>query len=314
VRLLDIHLCIKSFVFAFDGDIVQASIHSPLPRYRQIGADMPLTDLVRYLNTRDRDQRPFLRFDDPFHATENGAVAHYARITLDSVYAPIHVGDSGSLHGHAAILAARGELNDQPLHPDAVFAIPSNNAEFVHLDRLVRTLHALNYLLHPEQQHLYVKVNLRHIEIVPHGHGIVFENALRACGLDPQSITLEINVTDEPNEALHTALDAYRERGYRIALATHTEEWQDSHWLLALKPDVVRLDKALLKKPDRLKRIASRLNAHGILSLINVEGAIQARQAVAAGIELIQQPAGFHPSRAKAQHNTGKTSAPASPR
>ena len=63
---------------------------------------MPLTDLVRYLNTRDRDQRPFLRLDDPFHATPTGAVAHYARITLESDYAPIHVAGSGSLHGHAA--------------------------------------------------------------------------------------------------------------------------------------------------------------------------------------------------------------------
>jgi len=274
---------------------------------------MPLTDVVRYLNARDRDLRPFLRLDDPFVATETGAEAHYARITLDSVYAPIHVGDSGSLHGHAAILTARGELNDQPLHPDALFAIPSNNAEFVHLDRLVRTLHALNYLLHPEQQHLYVKVNLRHIEIVPHGHGIVFENALRACGLDPQSITLEINVIDEPNDALRSALDAYRERGYRIALTVNAEEWQDSHWLLELKPDVVRLDKALLKSPDRLKQIASRLNHHGILSLIDVEGAIQARRAVAAGIELIQQPAGFQPTRATTQRKTEGTGAQVPP-
>jgi EAL domain-containing protein (putative c-di-GMP-specific phosphodiesterase class I) len=269
---------------------------------------MPLTDLVRYLNARDRDQRPFLRLDDPFVATETGALAHYARITLDSAYAPIHVGGSGSLHGHAAVLRAQGELNDLPLHPDAVFAIPSNNAEFVHLDRLVRTLHALNYLLHPDQQHLYIRINLRHIEIVPSGHGIVFENALRACGLDPSHITLEVAVEAEPDEGLRTALDAYRVRGYRIALASHGRDWNASHWLRALKPDVVRLDPALLKKPEQLNLLALRLSDYGIRSLINVDNAAQSRRAAEAGVELIQQPAGsesrpsVHTSRQKDDH------------
>lgn len=253
---------------------------------------MPLTDLVRYLNTRDRDQRPFLRLDDPFHATPSGAVAHYARITLDSRYAPIYVGASGSLHGHTALLHAQGELNGLPLHPDAVFAIPSSNAEFVHLDRLVRTLHALNYLLHPDQQHLYVKLNMRHIEIVPGGHGIVFENALRACGLSPQNITLEINLVEEDvNSALRAALEAYRIRGYQIALAAHGSDWNDSHWLLSLRPDVVRLDHALLNKREQLNLLALRLCDYGIRSLIDVENPSQAKRAIAAGVELIQHPA-----------------------
>ncbi|MBY0341025.1 MAG: EAL domain-containing protein [Rhodocyclaceae bacterium] len=253
---------------------------------------MPLTDLVRYLNTRDRDQRPFTRLDDPFQATPTGAVAHYARIRLDSSYAPIHVAGSGSLHGHAAVLKATGELNDMPLHPDAIFAIPGSNAEFVHLDRLVRTLHALNYLLHPDQQHLYVKINLRHIEIVPGGHGIVFENALRACGLEPQNITLEIHVVDEADHALHDALNAYRKRGYRIALSSHGADWASNHWLLGLHPDVVRLDHGLLRKPEQLNLLALRLADYGIRSLIDVENTRQAQRAIEAGVELIQRAEG----------------------
>lgn len=250
---------------------------------------MPLTDLVRYLNARDRDQRPFLRLDDPFVAVENGAEAHYARIRLVSHYAPIYVGGSGSLHGHAAVLQAQGELNDLPLHPEAVFAIPSSNEEFVHLDRLVRTLHALNYLLHPEQQHLHVRVNLRHIEIVPGGHGIVFENALRACGLDPRDITLEVNVEDETSEALHKALQAYRARGYRIALAGVGLGAQDPR-LQFFKPDCMRLDAALLKQPRQLARVARGLADVGIQSLLAVEDATQARLAGTAGVSLIQHP------------------------
>lgn len=272
---------------------------------------MPLTDLVRYLNARDRDQRPFLRLDDPFVATESGAEAHYARITLASRYAPIYLGGSGSLHGHAAILGAQGELNDLPLHPDAVFAIPSSNEEFVHLDRLVRTLHALNYLLHPEQQHLHVRVNLRHIEIVPGGHGIVFENALRACGLDPKDITLEVNVDGDTSEALHNALDAYRARGYRIALAGVGLGAQDPR-LQFFKPDCMRLDAALLRQPRRLARIARGLAEVGIHSLIEVSDAAQAKRASAAGVTLLQHlPDKAQRPAASAHHSDTQHASPA---
>lgn len=272
---------------------------------------MPLTDLVRYLNVRDRDQRPFLRLDDPFVATENGAEAHYARIRLASHYAPIYVGGSGSLHGHAAVLRAQGELNDLPLHPEAVFAIPSSNEEFVHLDRLVRTLHAMNYLLHPAQQHLHVRVNLRHIEIVPGGHGIVFENALRACGLDPKDISLEVNVDGETSAALHSALDAYRTRGYRIALAGVGLGAQDPR-LQFFKPDCMRLDPSLLKQPRRLARIARGLADAGIQSLIEVSDAAQIRCASAAGVSLIQHlPDSTQRLGASAQHSDAQSFSPA---
>lgn len=252
---------------------------------------MPLTDIVRYLNDRDRELRPFLRLEDPFQATLRGAVAHYARITLSSSYAPIYSGSTGSLKGHAAILSAEGELKHLPLHPDAIFAIPSNNAEFVHLDRLVRTLHALNYLVHPDQQHLFVRVNLRHIENVPSGHGSVFENALRTCGLQPESITLEVNISEEPDDSLRLALDAYRTRGYRIAISRHGNDWTDSTWVRPLKPDVVRLDNALLRTPGKLNALALRLRDYGIRTLIDVDGEAEASWASAAAVDLIQQPA-----------------------
>lgn len=272
---------------------------------------MPLTELVRYLNARDRDQRPFLRLDDPFQALPDGAVAHYARITLASRYAVIHASASGSLHGHAASLDARGELNALPLHPDAVFAIPSNHAEFVHLDRLVRTLHALNYLLHPDQQHLHLRTHLRHIENVPGGHGIVFENALRTCGLGPRDITLELALDADPGKAVQTALEAYRGRGYRIALIAHGQRWQDNHWLLGLRPDVVRLDPALLDHAEQLNLFALRLADYGIRSLIAVDNGREAGLARDAGVELIQQPTSAAATMAAVTSATSATSASA---
>lgn len=252
---------------------------------------MPLTDVVRYLNARDRESRPHAQIDDPFVAVPQGAVARYARITLSSSYAPIRSGQGDNLYGHAAVLTAHGELNNLLLHPEAIFAIPSTNEEFVHLDRLVRTLHAINYLLHRDAQHLFVKVNLRHIQSVPGGHGEAFENALRASNLEPTGITLLINVENDSNPALRSALASYRARGYQIALSRHGYNWRSTAWLKELQPNLVVLDNDLLEDPQRLAKLVSRLHADGLRTLIGIDGSpTQIQLANDARVDLLQYP------------------------
>ena len=252
---------------------------------------MPLTDVVRYLNARDRETRPFAHLDDPYHAVEHGAIVRYARIALSSSYAPVRSSQSDHVYGHVAVLNAHGELNNILLHPEAIFAIPSTNEEFIHLDRLVRTLHAVNYLVHHDPRHLFVKVNLRHIESVPSGHGEVFENALRSCNLEPTGITLLVNIVDDPTPELRAAIASYRERGYQIALSRHGHAWKSLGWLKALKPDLVNLDAALLQTPERLGRLVSRLHGEGWRTLIEVDGSpSQILRANEAHIDLLQYP------------------------
>jgi hypothetical protein len=96
---------------------------------------------------------------------------------------------------------------------------------------------------------------------------------------------------DEPTDAVRAAIDAYRARGYSIALVSHAEEWKDNHWLLSLQPDVVRLDSALLKKPEQLNLLALRLADYGVRSLIGTDTDAQAKRAAAAGVELVQHAA-----------------------
>ncbi len=251
---------------------------------------MPLTDVVRYLNTRDRDQRPFLRFNDPFQATPTGAIARYAGLVLNSRYAPVRNAVTNQLYGHVAVLTAQGELSEAPLIPDAVFAIPSTNEEFVHLDRLVRTLHTLNYLLHPEARQLFLRVNLRHIESIPSDHGLVFENVLRACGLAPENIALQIETDTSPDASLVTAIESYRTRGYRIAVHRNDADWKNIGWLKLIKPDVLRLNRRNLADTHKLAQLTRRLRREGVLTLVEIE-ASQIDAAVAAGIDLIQLPA-----------------------
>lgn len=252
---------------------------------------MPLTDVVRYLNARDREQRPFLRSTAPFVATPEGAYGRYANLRLDSHHAPIYNAQTGSLYGHAGVLSVTGEVHNVTLHPDAVFAIPSSNEEFVHLDRLVRTLHALNYLLHPQAQRLLLRVNLRHIESVPAGHGQVFESALRACGLLPESVTLVVNVKGSPGAPLRSALDSYRAHGYQLALNVQGLEASDTDWLKEISPELVLLDSSLIDEPERLHRAVSRLQKHRLQTLIAIDAQpLRRERAARAGVDFVQEP------------------------
>lgn len=260
---------------------------------------MSIIEIISYLNTLDHQNHSALRFDDAFEAAEHGAIARYERYALSSRYSPIQNSDGTQLYGHVGVLDVRNELGKQ-LHPDVVFTLPTSNNEFVRLDRLVRTLHAINYKQQAEAQRLVVKLNVRHIESVSDRHGEVFENALRACHLEPKNITLLINVAREPNEALTKAIDSYRARGYQIALSRQGYAWTDISWLDALKPDVVQLDGELLQSPQRLAELAGRLRAAGWRTLIEVDGSEgQTAAATGANVDLLQYP----PAPIDGEHN-----------
>lgn len=80
--------------------------------------------------------------------------------------------------------------------------LPSDAEEFVYLDRLVRTLPALNYLTQPVRGKLLLRVHARHLLSVPANHGLAFEEIPRPCGLFPDQISLEID-TDQVSDPAH---------------------------------------------------------------------------------------------------------------
>ena len=104
----------------------------------------------------------------------------------------------------------------------AVFARPENSDELVFVDRLVRTLHTLNYLTYLDRKSrglLLLRVHPRHVASVAGDHGLAFEEILRSCGLLPAEIILELEVYDGiDSEHLLRAIANYKSRGYGIAL------------------------------------------------------------------------------------------------
>lgn len=254
---------------------------------------MPLTDLIRTLNAPNGvfpKHYAHNGLDQPFVAADGRVFLHYAGIRLESHFLPIVETVSGNLHGHAAVLQAFGLSNGIHLLPEAVFVIPTDDAEFVYLDRLVRTLHALNYLTRPSRGNLLLKVHTRHVLSVPTDHGLAFEEILRPCGIFPEQLTLEIDsdgIADE--QRLIAAVDSYRSRGYGIAASRFGRSRINFDLLRRLRPDIVKLDPTLLASSRPLGRIID--NLHRLPAQVLVEGRDTAslrRAGLAGDIDLLQ--------------------------
>ena len=232
---------------------------------------MPLTDLVQHLN-HQHNSLPAGRFTARFRSSGDGQVfVHFANLALESVFLPIIDTASPRIYGHAATLRVYGLTTGNPVSADAVFVLPTDDQEFVYVDRLVRTLHALSYLARPLRGTLLLKVNRRHVMSVPTDHGLAFEEILRSCGLTPQQITLELDADGlEDVDHFTRAVAAYRQRGYGIALSGFGRSSIDLSLVRALQPDVVKFDLLLLVSTRPLEGLIEEI--HDVGAKVAIEG------------------------------------------
>ncbi len=257
---------------------------------------MPLTDLVLSLNKIDSPPETWAQSPSQFIAGQGQVFVHFANLRLESHFVPIVETATGKVLGHAASLRACNFSTWQPVRREAVFVLPSDDEEFVYLDRMVRTLHALNYLTHQMRGNLLLKVHPRHVASVPADHGLAFEEILRSCGLAPQQITLELEIDGiEDIEHLKLAVRNYRSRGYGIAINRFGDQAPHFERLAELRPDVVKLDASLLAATRQLQRLIDRL--HDIGARVMIEGADSktlCRGAAALDIDLLQSHPTVH--------------------
>ena len=254
---------------------------------------MPLSDFVRYLNAQQTPAAGGLPSTTPFVA-ENGQVSvHFAKLRLESFYSPIVAPGSGDLHGHAAGLNVFGLNNHRLLEPEAIFVLPSDDAQFVYLDRLVRTLHTLNYLTYGKRRErgtLLLRVHPRHLASTSMGHGLAFEEVLRSCGLLPEQITLEIEI-DGVDDVAHLlqAVDGYKLRGYAIAVGRFGRRETNFALLREVGPAIVKFDPLLQASSPSLAPLVDAVHEFGALAMVSAaDGAGLRRAAQADGIDLLQ--------------------------
>ncbi len=197
---------------------------------------MPVEDLIRYFNAADAAG------DSTLYVAGERVEAWHGGLHLGSLFQPIVDLRAERVVGHQASLSVR-RADGTALPAEAPFAHCESGPSVVHLDRLCRTLHALNFLA--QRQHtggyLQVAVHPRHLQAVSNQHGLVYEAILKRCGLGPSDIVLDIDPGDVNLDSHSTqALANYRQRGYRLALQA-PEQVLALPAVLALQPDILRL-------------------------------------------------------------------------
>jgi hypothetical protein len=203
---------------------------------------MPLTELMHYFNDQLQSQaRTKLLPKTGFFKVDNQYWGRFGNLILGSRFQAIKSFEENLLLGYNSELLVRSSTGNA-LNIDSIFNSLDSNDQIVHLDRLVRTLHSLNYLQHYDGRKdlLSLQVQPRHIIGVNSDHGKTFEKILSDCGLGPERVLLHTRLLDhESLPHFYRALSSYRQRGYQIGI--HLREEQDIALLLALglTPDIL---------------------------------------------------------------------------
>ncbi|HEX7764541.1 MAG TPA: hypothetical protein VF433_13145 [Cellvibrio sp.] len=204
--------------------------------------NMPLTELMHYFNDQLQTQARTKSLPKTgFFKADNQYWGRFGNLILGSHFQGIKSFESESLIGYNSELLVRSSTGNA-LNIDSIFNSLDSTDQIVHLDRLVRTLHSINYL----QQHdgrkdlLSLQVQPRHIISVDSDHGKTFEKILSDCGLGPERVLLHTRLLDEESlPHFLRALSSYRLRDYKIGI--HLRNKKDIALLLRLgiSPDVI---------------------------------------------------------------------------
>lgn len=203
---------------------------------------MPLTELMHYFNDQLQIQaRTKALPKTGFFKADNQYWGRFGNLILGSRFQDIKPFSDNAVIGYNSELLVRSATGNI-LDIDSIFNSLDSTDQIIHLDRLVRTLHSLNYL----QQHdgrkdlLSLQVQPRHIISVDSDHGKTFEKILSDCGLGPERVLLHTRLLDEQSlPHFLRALTSYRQRSYKIGV--HLRSEQDIALLLKLgiSPDVI---------------------------------------------------------------------------
>lgn len=200
-------------------------------------------------------------------------------LQLNSAFQPIYDSEAGDLFGHEAFI--RPSLGgQQAINPEFAFSFAGQVGKLVKFDRVVRTLHVLNFRqIYAENGLLFLNVHPNLLMSV-NAHGKVFERILHANSVPTHRVVIEIQESVVEHEhQLADAIENYTERGYRIAIGNFGSKHSHLERLWKLAPEFVKLDIGLIKEAERNTRMRKILPR--LIQLIHDIGA----QPVITGIE-----------------------------
>lgn len=227
-------------------------------------------------------------------------VAQFYQSRLTSAFQPVVRAADAGIAGHHGLLRVFDERG-QAVAPWNVFARASDDDQLVQLDRLTRTVHALNYFRSEDNTgSLFLNVEQRLLVHVGADHGRYFETILAQLGIAPGRvvIVLPAGAVDEPVTFVRAAI-SYRIRGYRVMVQLRSAREADLAHVFLADPHYVAIDmetptatKGEAGRSDEMRHILEALARRGISSVarrIQDEG--QAQAARDAGFGILQ---GWH--------------------
>lgn len=209
--------------------------------------------------------------------------------TITTVLQSLQDPATGVIHAHEA-LARSYSATGSGLSPWGLFADASTDAHLIALDRLCRTVHAINFRvskLSETGSKLVLNVHERLLHGVPAGHGAFFRQVLDLLEMPPARIVIDIPLFETVDvHWLKRVVENYRRAGFRIALeaASALQAKLLSTWM---QPDWIRLPPSLVaaETVSELRRIGVKTVA------TRVDSPQDHARCLEAGVDLVQ---GFH--------------------
>jgi len=149
---------------------------------------------------------------------------HIFNCWLGSAFHPIRELGSGRISGYAGRVRGVAE-EDRGLPIWSYLDGAASDDESVALDRLCRTLHAINFFHNGElsAHTLHLNVHDRLLSAVSSNHGMAFRRILDSLELPLEKIVLQLPaVNARQNWMLNYVADNYRRNGFRISVKVAT--------------------------------------------------------------------------------------------
>lgn len=222
----------------------------------------------------------------------------FYRAKLASVFQHVVDARTAQVAGVEALVRGR-DAHGESLTPWQLFFDAADDDQAIMLDRLCRTVHALNYVRQEARPPLlFLKVHPRLVSSVPTDHGRAFAKVLRAIGIDPHDVVIELGpeLTDQSVLAAHACAN-YRWNGFQVGLQFSRPIGAVSA-VQSMRPDFVKFDACDTDGAStdlrRAVEVTREHEARIIVSRCELREDID--HAIALGADLVQGYAVSHPA------------------
>ncbi|MEO5692550.1 MAG: EAL domain-containing protein [Usitatibacter sp.] len=220
-------------------------------------------------------------------------------MTLTTSFQPIYSVKEAGCTGFEALVRAQDEAGNA-IRPERLFARSFEEGDGVLLDWICRALHLRKFAtLDPGDRILFVNVNPE-AAVKDAKSTREFADLVRFYGLTPDRVCIEILEDSCSDEGLlREAVSGYRALGAQIAMDDFGIGRSNFDRIVALRPDVVKIDRSVLT--DAVGDLKARRMLPAIIELLHeagakvaiegIESASEALLAMDSGADLLQ---GFH--------------------